>query len=146
MADRESPRYVILFATAVCVACAFVVSVAAVLLQPAQKANARLYMEKNVLVAAGLAEHGQAMTVPEVGACTAADIQPSASPISCPLSTWSPACTKGRGVPPIDWCSGTNRRDGSGATAIGSCTDCVLLVCGLTPPLNLNSCSIRQPA
>ncbi len=54
MADRESPRYVILFATAVCVACALVVSVAAVSLQPAQKANARLYMEKNVLLAAGL--------------------------------------------------------------------------------------------
>jgi hypothetical protein len=28
-----------------------------------------------------------ASTVPEVGACTAADIQPSAPPISCPLST-----------------------------------------------------------
>jgi Na+-transporting NADH:ubiquinone oxidoreductase subunit C len=61
MADRESPRYVFLFATAVCVACALVVSVAAVSLQPAQKANARLYMEKNVLLAAGLVKPADKM-------------------------------------------------------------------------------------
>ncbi len=59
MARLDSPRYTILFATAVCVVCALMVSVAAVSLQPRQKANARLYMEKNVLVAAGLVKPGQ---------------------------------------------------------------------------------------
>jgi hypothetical protein len=38
-----------------------------------------------------------ARTVPEVGACTAADIQPSAPPINCPLSTGSPTSTSGFG-------------------------------------------------
>ena len=42
------------------------VSTAAISLRPAQIANARLYMEKNVLVAAGLVKHGQSMSVPEV--------------------------------------------------------------------------------
>jgi len=55
----ESPRYTIAFATAVCVVCALLVSVAAVSLQPRQQANARFYMEKNVLLAAGLIEPGQ---------------------------------------------------------------------------------------
>jgi Na+-transporting NADH:ubiquinone oxidoreductase subunit C len=55
---RETPRYTIVFAAVVCVACALLVSVAAVSLQPLQKANARLYMEKNVLVAAGLIAPG----------------------------------------------------------------------------------------
>ena len=68
MANINSTRYTILFATTVCVVCAALVATAAVSLKPAQVANARLYMEKNVLVAAGLAEHGQAMTVPEVQA------------------------------------------------------------------------------
>lgn len=59
MADVNSTRYTILFATTVCVVCAALVSVAAVSLKPQQKANARLYMEKNVLVAAGLVKPGQ---------------------------------------------------------------------------------------
>ena len=75
MADRESPRYVILFATAVCVACAFVVSVAAVLLQPAQKANARLYMEKNVLLAAALVKPSDKVGAKEVEAFFAKDVK-----------------------------------------------------------------------
>jgi len=58
MADVNSTRYTIIFATVVCVVCALLVSVTAVSLQPRQKANARLYMEKNVLVAAGLVEPG----------------------------------------------------------------------------------------
>jgi Na+-transporting NADH:ubiquinone oxidoreductase subunit C len=66
MARLESPRYTFLFATAVCVVCALMVSVAAVSLQPRQKANARLYMEKNVLVAAGLVKPGQDVTIKEV--------------------------------------------------------------------------------
>lgn len=66
MAKLDSPRYTFLFAAAVCVVCALMVSVAAVSLQPRQKANARLYMEKNVLFAAGLAKPGQDVTIGEV--------------------------------------------------------------------------------
>ena len=66
MARLDSPRYTLLFAAAVCVVCALMVSVAAVSLQPRQKANARLYMEKNVLVAAGLVKPGQDVTIREV--------------------------------------------------------------------------------
>jgi Na+-transporting NADH:ubiquinone oxidoreductase subunit C len=59
MADVNSTRYTIVFATVVCVVCALLISVTAVSLQPRQKANARLYMEKNVLVAAGLVRPGE---------------------------------------------------------------------------------------
>jgi Na+-transporting NADH:ubiquinone oxidoreductase subunit C len=62
----DSPRYTILFATAVCVICALLVSVAAVSLQPRQAANARFYMEKNVLVAAGLVKAGEAITADQL--------------------------------------------------------------------------------
>jgi len=58
MADINSTRYTIVFATVVCVVCALLISVTSVSLQPRQRANARLYMEKNVLVAAGLVEPG----------------------------------------------------------------------------------------
>lgn len=54
----NSTRYTVLFAAVVSVVCAALVSAAAVTLQPRQKVNARLYMEKNVLVAAGLVEPG----------------------------------------------------------------------------------------
>jgi len=66
VSKRESTRYTILFATAVCVACALLVSEAAVSLQPRQAAAARLYMEKNVLLAAGLLEPGTDATAQEV--------------------------------------------------------------------------------
>ena len=66
MADVNSTRYTILFATTVCVVCAALVSVTAVSLQPQQKANARLYMEKNVLVAAGLVQPGQSVSAAAV--------------------------------------------------------------------------------
>jgi Na+-transporting NADH:ubiquinone oxidoreductase subunit C len=52
--DRESPSYTIFFATVVCVVCALLVAVAAVSLQPTQEAKARMYAQKNVLLAAGL--------------------------------------------------------------------------------------------
>ena len=39
MSKRESTRYTLLFATAVCVVCALLVSVAAVSLQPRQAAT-----------------------------------------------------------------------------------------------------------
>jgi Na+-transporting NADH:ubiquinone oxidoreductase subunit C len=66
MPKLDSTRYTIIFATVVCVVCALLVSVAAVSLQPRQAANARLYMEKNVLLAAGLAEPGQALSEQQV--------------------------------------------------------------------------------
>ena len=59
MPRLDSTKYTVIFATVVCVVCALLVSVAAVSLQPRQAANARLYMEKNVLVAAGLVDPGQ---------------------------------------------------------------------------------------
>jgi Na+-transporting NADH:ubiquinone oxidoreductase subunit C len=62
----NSTRYTIVFAAIVCVVCAALVSVTAVSLQPRQAANARLYMEKNVLVAAGLVQHGQSVSRSEV--------------------------------------------------------------------------------
>jgi Na+-transporting NADH:ubiquinone oxidoreductase subunit C len=62
----NSTRYTIIFAAIVCVVCAALVSVTAVSLQPRQAANARLYMEKNVLVAAGLVQHGQSVSPREV--------------------------------------------------------------------------------
>ncbi len=64
--DRDSVRYTVGFATAVCVVCALLVSVAAVLLQPRQQANARQYKQKNVLLAAGLLAPGQAAGENEV--------------------------------------------------------------------------------
>lgn len=73
--DINSTRYTVTFAVVVCVICATLISVAAVALQPRQKANALLYMEKNVLVAAGLAEPGQPMTSAQVEAIFARDIQ-----------------------------------------------------------------------
>jgi Na+-transporting NADH:ubiquinone oxidoreductase subunit C len=62
----DSTRYTVIFATIVCVVCALLVSVAAVSLQPSQAAAARLYMEKNVLVAASLVEPGQDVSTAEV--------------------------------------------------------------------------------
>ncbi|MBL8340454.1 MAG: Na(+)-translocating NADH-quinone reductase subunit C [Rubrivivax sp.] len=67
MAERkDSVRYTVLFATAVCVVCALMVAVAAVVLQPTQEAKARQYMQKNVLLAAGLVEPGRDVSAAEV--------------------------------------------------------------------------------
>ena len=68
MPRLDSTRYTVFFATVVCVLCALLVSVAAVTLQPRQAANARLYMEKNVLLAAGLAQPGIDLSEREVRA------------------------------------------------------------------------------
>lgn len=66
MRKLDSTRYTVMFATVVCVVCALLVSVAAVSLQPRQAANARLYMEKNVLVAAGIVQPGQDLSVADL--------------------------------------------------------------------------------
>ena len=68
MPRLDSTKYTVIFATVVCVVCALLVSVAAVSLQPRQAANARLYMEKNVLLAAGLAQPGVDLSEREVKA------------------------------------------------------------------------------
>jgi Na+-transporting NADH:ubiquinone oxidoreductase subunit C len=71
----DSPRYTFIFATVMCVVCAALVSVAAVSLAPRQKANARLYMEKNVLVAAGLVTPGQEVGLGDVERIFQSDIK-----------------------------------------------------------------------
>jgi len=63
---RDSAPYTIAFAAAVCVVCALAVSLAAVGLQPRQQANARAYMHKNVLIAAGLVQPGERVGDAEV--------------------------------------------------------------------------------
>jgi Na+-transporting NADH:ubiquinone oxidoreductase subunit C len=54
MPRTDGTRYTILFATAVCVVCALLVAVSAVGLRDRQEANAQIYRQKNVLLAAGL--------------------------------------------------------------------------------------------
>jgi Na+-transporting NADH:ubiquinone oxidoreductase subunit C len=65
MADKNSVRYTVAFAAMVCVVCALMVSVAAVVLAPTQEAQARQYMQKNVLLAAGLVHPGQVLSAAE---------------------------------------------------------------------------------
>jgi Na+-transporting NADH:ubiquinone oxidoreductase subunit C len=62
MARKDSVAYTVGFAAVVCVVCALLVSVAAVVLQPTQDANARLYKQKNVLLAAGLVAPGASLS------------------------------------------------------------------------------------
>lgn len=59
---RHSAMYTILFAGAICVACAILVSSAAVSLADLQEQNARLDRQRNVLYAAGIADPGQRLT------------------------------------------------------------------------------------
>jgi len=59
MARTDSTRYTFLFMAAVCVVCALLVAVSAVGLRDRQEQNARLYRQKNVLLAAGLVKPGQ---------------------------------------------------------------------------------------
>ena len=60
MPRLDSTRYTVLFATAVSVVCALLVATAAVGLRERQEANALLYKQKNVLLAAGLLKPGEA--------------------------------------------------------------------------------------
>lgn len=73
--DINSTRYTVIFAAVVCIVCAALVSVTAVSLQPRQAANARLYMEKNVLVAAGLVQPGQSVGRNEIESIFKRDIK-----------------------------------------------------------------------
>lgn len=56
MPARESTAYTVLFAVAVSAVCALLVSATAVGLRDRQQVNALLYQQKNVLLAAGLAD------------------------------------------------------------------------------------------
>lgn len=51
---RDSIRHTFFVAFVLCVCCSVLVSVAAVLLRPAQQANKLAFMKKNILIAAGL--------------------------------------------------------------------------------------------
>jgi Na+-transporting NADH:ubiquinone oxidoreductase subunit C len=64
--DVNSTRYTFLFATALCVVCALAIAVSAVGLQPRQEANALLYKQKNVLLAAGLLKPGDTPSQQEI--------------------------------------------------------------------------------
>ena len=69
MPKLDSTRYTVLFATAVSVVCALLVASAAVGLRSRQEANAALYKQKNVLLAAGLVlpdEHVSAAEVAKI--------------------------------------------------------------------------------
>ena len=63
---QRSPLYTILFATAVCIVCAIVVSSAAVSLKERQDINAALDKQRNVLEAAGLREPGEKLDTEEI--------------------------------------------------------------------------------
>lgn len=58
----NSTSYIVGFATAVCVFCSILVSTAAVSLQTRQERNAKLYKQKNVLIAAGLIKPGEVVS------------------------------------------------------------------------------------
>ncbi len=66
MPKLDSTRYTVLFATGVSVVCALLVATAAVGLRAKQEANAQLYKQKNVLLAASLAKPGDDLTAAEV--------------------------------------------------------------------------------
>ena len=66
MPRLDSPRYTVLFAGAVSVACAALVAVAAVSLRERQEANAQAYRQKNVLLAASLAKPDESLGDAEV--------------------------------------------------------------------------------
>jgi Na+-transporting NADH:ubiquinone oxidoreductase subunit C len=75
--QRNSITYAILFAAAVCIVCAVVVSTSAVKLRPRQQENIELDRKKNVLQAAGILEAGAKATRTEIETQFAA-IQPVA--------------------------------------------------------------------
>ncbi len=68
MPRTDGTRYTLLFATAVCVVCALVVAASAVGLRSQQEENARLFRQKNVLLAAGRVEPGQDLSRGELQA------------------------------------------------------------------------------
>ena len=57
---NDSPQKTVFVAVALCLVCSILVSVAAVGLKPLQRANAALDLKRNLLLAAGLVEGGEA--------------------------------------------------------------------------------------
>lgn len=68
MPRLDSTRYTVLFATGVSVVCALLVATAAVGLRERQEANALLYKQKNVLLAASLVQPGDELSRGELQA------------------------------------------------------------------------------
>lgn len=66
MPRTDTTRYTLLFAAAVCVVCALVVAASAVGLRSQQEENARLFRQKNVLLAAGLVQPGDDISRAEI--------------------------------------------------------------------------------
>ncbi|MDP5210322.1 Na(+)-translocating NADH-quinone reductase subunit C [Microbulbifer sp. 2205BS26-8] len=60
MANKDSVKGTLIVALVMCLVCSVVVSTAAVLLKPAQQANAELDMRRNVLLAGGLLKNSHA--------------------------------------------------------------------------------------
>ena len=63
---QHNAVYTVLFAAAVCVVCAVLVSTSAVSLSERQELNALLDKQKNVLYAAGLAQQGETLTPEDI--------------------------------------------------------------------------------
>ncbi|MBA4176822.1 MAG: Na(+)-translocating NADH-quinone reductase subunit C [Leptothrix sp. (in: Bacteria)] len=68
MPRLDSTRYTVLFAAGVSIVCALLVATAAVGLRSRQEANALLYKQKNVLLAASLVQAGERRTPTELQA------------------------------------------------------------------------------
>ena len=83
----------------------------------------------------GMTCSSMAVTVPEVGACMAAETVPSASANNWPLSTLSPTLTNTLGKCPTCWRSGRTNVFGVPSLAIGRVLDSALCSGGCTPPL-----------
>ncbi len=64
--SRDSTIGTIIVAASLCVVCSVLVSGAAVGLRPLQEANARLFRQKNVLIAAGLLKQGESANADRV--------------------------------------------------------------------------------
>lgn len=75
MPRLDSTRYTVLFATGVSVVCALLVATAAVGLRSRQEANALLYKQKNVLLAASLVQPGEKKSTAELQAIFDSRIQ-----------------------------------------------------------------------
>jgi Na+-transporting NADH:ubiquinone oxidoreductase subunit C len=83
---RHSVAYTILFAAAVCVVCAILVSSSAVTLSERQQANALLDKRKNVLLAAGILDPSERPTAAQIN-----EQFESVKPVAIELETGDPA-------------------------------------------------------
>lgn len=75
-AQLDSPRYTLLFATAVCVVCSLLVAGSNVLLRDRQEVNRLLYLRKNVLQSSGLVAPGEKLPADEAMAIFSERVEP----------------------------------------------------------------------